>query len=215
MKKLTWTLALLAALPLALSAQVSKEDLRKLAAAGISDEVILSYVKANGPVAKLSAEDVIELKQAGASEKVLAVALGNAPAPAPAYTPSYDQQVPRQTYTAPSTTVESAPYYYSPSVSYASYVDAPYYYPSYYYGYGGYYGSYCYPRYYGGGYCYPRYYGGYYNSCYPGYGRGYIGVSGYRGGVSVGVGLAGSHGSVGVGVSTGGHSTVGGYRGHH
>src|SRR6187399_484885 len=149
MKKLTWTLALMAALPLALSAQVSKEDLRKLAAAGISDEVILSYVKANGPVAKLSAEDVIELKQAGASEKVLAVALGNAPAPAPAYTPSYEQ--PRQTYTAPSTTVvEAAPYYYSPSVSYASYVEAPYYYPSYYYG--GYYGSYCYPRYYSTGY---------------------------------------------------------------
>src|SRR3954471_24180495 len=115
MKKAAWTLALLAALPLALSAQVSKEDLKKLAAAGISDEVILSYVRANGPVAKLSAEDVIELKQAGASEKVLSVALGNAPAPAPAYTPAYDQQIPRQTYTAPSTTiVEAAPYYYSP-----------------------------------------------------------------------------------------------------
>ncbi len=180
MKKLAWTLTLLAALPFALSAQVTKEDLKKLAAAGISDEVILSYVRANGPVMKLSAEDVIELKQAGASEKVLSVALGNAPPPAPAYQPSYDQPVPRQTYTAPATTyvVDSSPYYYQPSVSYASYVQSPYYYPSYGY-YGGYYGSACYPRYYGARY------GG-----HPGYGvsvgyssgRGYIGVSGYRSG---------------------------------
>jgi hypothetical protein len=192
MKKLAWTLTLLAALPFALSAQVSKEDLKKLAAAGISDEVILSYVRANGPVVKLSAEDVIELKQAGASEKVLSVALGNAPPPAPAYQPSYDQPVPRQTYTAPSTAyvVNSSPYYYQPSVSYASYVESPYYYPSYAY-YGGYYG---YPRYYGGAYCGNRYYGGYGLGVGVGYssgrgvgvgyssGRGYIGVSGYRAG---------------------------------
>ncbi len=183
MKKLAWTLTLLAALPYALSAQVSKEDLKKLAAAGISDDVILSYVRANGPVVKLSAQDVIELKQAGASEKVLSVALGNAPAPAPAYQPSYDQPLPKQTYTQPSTAygVDSSPYYYQPSVSYAAYVDAPYYYPSYGY-YGGYYG---YPRYYGAS-CYPRYYGVGYTS-----GRGYIGVSG-RGGVSVG-GYRGVH----------------------
>ena len=175
MKKLAWTLTLLAALPYALSAQVSKEDLKKLAAAGISDEVILSYVRANGPVVKLSAEDVVELKQAGASEKLLSVALGNAPAAAPAYQPSYDQPLPKQTYTQPSTAdvVDSSPYYYQPSVSYAAYVAAPYYYPSYGY-YGGYYG---YPRYYGAS-CYPRYYGVGYTS-----GRGYSG-RGYSGGSS-------------------------------
>ena len=48
MKKIALAISFLAALPLALAAQVSKEDLRKLAAAGISDDVILSYVKANG-----------------------------------------------------------------------------------------------------------------------------------------------------------------------
>jgi hypothetical protein len=182
MKKIAMTLALLAGLPLALSAQVSKEDLRKLAAAGISDEVILSYVRANGPVAKLSAEDVIDLKQAGASEKVLSAVLGNAPAPAPAYTPSEQPRAQAQTVysSAPSTTVvyDSAPYYYTPSVSYAAY-STPVYYPTYYYG--GYY-----PRYYSTGYCSPRYYGGYYPrtsfgvSVGFGSSRGHIGVSGYR-----------------------------------
>src|SRR5258707_360108 len=66
MKKLSLALTFLAALPLAAIAQVSKEDLKKLAAAGISDDVILSYVRANGGVARLSADDVIELENARA-----------------------------------------------------------------------------------------------------------------------------------------------------
>ena len=85
MKTIAMTLALLAGLPLAASAQVTKEDIKKLTSAGISDDVILSYVKANGGVAKLSAEDLVELKQAGASEKllttVLAVPAESRPAP--------------------------------------------------------------------------------------------------------------------------------------
>src|SRR6188508_1879234 len=96
MKTLAMALTFLAALPLA--AQVSKEDIKKLAAAGISDDVILSYVKANGPVAKLSAEDVIELKQAGTSEKVLSVIVaGSMPAPAPA-APAAPAPAPPTTY---------------------------------------------------------------------------------------------------------------------
>lgn len=200
MKKILMTLSLMAALPMALAAQVSKEDLKKLAAAGISDDVIVSYVRANGGVARLSAEDVIELKQAGASERVLSVALGNVPAaPAPSYTrPATEYSQP------PSTTVvyDSQPYY-SPSVTYSAYVGGyPYYYPYYY---GGYYGGYCYPRYYNTGYCYPHYY----NSCnyVSPYYRGYAGVSGYRSGVSVGVGFSSGHVGAGIGVS--------GYRGGH
>lgn len=203
MKKLAWTLALMAALPLAAAAQVTKEDLKKLAAAGISDDVIVSYVRANGGVARLSAEDVIELKQAGASEKVLSVALGNLPAPAPQQAaPSYTP--PAQEYrSAPSTTTyvyDSTPYY-TPSVTYSAYVGGyyPYYYPYYY-------GSYCYPRYYNTGYCYPHYY----NNCnyVSPYYRGYAGVSGYRSGVSVGVGFSSGHMGAGAGVG------VSGYRGH-
>src|SRR5262245_19939343 len=94
MKTLAMTLTFLA-LPLALAAQVTKEDIKKLTAAGISDEVILSYVKANGPVAKLSAEDVIELKQAGASEKLLSVILDS---------PQSERAVEKQGVTRPATT---------------------------------------------------------------------------------------------------------------
>ncbi|HVR84624.1 MAG TPA: hypothetical protein VMU54_09955 [Planctomycetota bacterium] len=175
MKKLAMALTFLVALPLAAAAQVTKEDLKKLAAAGISDEVILSYVKANGGVAKLSAQDVIELKQAGASEKLLSVVLGPAQVPtappAPAPSPSAGPAYSPETYSTPSSTYvyDSSPYYYSPSVSYAALSIGPvwpFYYSSYYY-----------PRYYNNcyrGYCGPRYYGG-------GYSRGFGGVSVFRG----------------------------------
>ena len=96
MKTLAMTIALLAGLPLAASAQVTKEDLKKLSAAGISDEVILSYVKSNGGVAKLSADDVIELKQAGASEKLLSSVLAGVPAAAPMQVPERQPMVERQ-----------------------------------------------------------------------------------------------------------------------
>jgi hypothetical protein len=170
MKNLALALAFLAGLPLAAAAQVSKEDIKKLAGAGISDDVILSYVKANGPVAKLSAEDVVELKQAGASEKVLtAILAGPAPAPAP----------------TTRVAVDTTPYYYTPTYySYPStYVSSCY--PTY----GGYYPnytSYYAPRrYYTSGYCAPRSY--YYPSVSVGWSsgryyapRGSFGVSAYR-----------------------------------
>lgn len=175
MKTLAITLAFLAGLPLALAAQVSKEDLKKLCAAGISDEVILSYVKANGPVSRLSAEDVIELKQAGASEKLLSTVLG-APAAAPA-----PERMPEKTVlTRPATTsyvVDSTPYYYTPSAYYYDYYPTTYYYPSYSY-YPRYYGSYYYPRYYSS-YCYPSFSVGFSSGrwCSP---RVSLGVSSYR-----------------------------------
>ena len=75
MRKMILTLALLVGVPMALSAEVSKEELKKLAAAGISDNVILTYVKSHGPMAKLSPEDVIELKKAGVTDGLLAAIL--------------------------------------------------------------------------------------------------------------------------------------------
>jgi len=175
MKKIALAFTFLAALPLAVAAQVSKEDLKKLAAAGISDDVILSYVRANGGVARLSAEDVIELKQAGASEKLLSSVLGAAPAPSAQAAPQRSTVTTDQ-YMPPSSTYvyDSSPYYYTPSVSYAVGIGAYFggYYP-YYYG--------CYPRYYGYGYCYPHSYYGYGHYATP-YSRGSAGVSGYRGG---------------------------------
>ena len=52
-------------------AEVTKEDLQRLAAAGISDGVVLAYIRSHGPVPKLSAQDLIELKNAGVSNNVL------------------------------------------------------------------------------------------------------------------------------------------------
>jgi hypothetical protein len=175
MKTLAMTLTFLAGLPLAVSAQVSKEDIKKLTGAGISDEVILSYVKANGPVAKLSAEDVIELKQAGASEKLLSVILGSAAA-----APATERIVERQVVTRPATSTyvyDSTPYYYTPTSYYSDYYYTPrsYYSPSYYY-YPSYYSSSCYPRY---SYYSPSFSIGFSSGryCSP---RGYLGVSTYR-----------------------------------
>jgi len=170
--------AIILALALLAAGQVSKEDIKKLSAAGISDDVILSYVKANGGVAKLSAEDVVELKQAGASEKLLTSILSNAApaAPQPVQQPATSAPAPTPTY------VDSTPYYYTPATAYSDY-----YYPStYYYPYYSYY-----PRYYGYSSCYPRSY--YYSSCYPRF---------YSSGVSVGVygGRTYGRGSVGVSV---------------
>lgn len=171
-KNIALVLTFLAGVPLAAAAQVSKEDIKKLAAAGISDDVILSYVKANGPVAKLSAEDVIELKQAGASEKVLSVVLSGATA-APVRERIVEKQVPATTYV-----YDSTPYYYTPSSAYYSdYYYAPY--PRYYYPSSYYYSSYCYPRSYYSSSCTPRYsYGVGFSSGR--YSRGSLGVSGYR-----------------------------------
>jgi hypothetical protein len=172
--------AIILALALLAAGQVSKEDIKKLTAAGISDEVILSYVKANGGVAKLSAEDVVELKQAGASEKLLTSILSNS---APAEQKLVERPV--QSAPAPTTTtyVDSTPYYYTPStVYYSDYYPSTYYYPYYSY----------YPRSYYYSSCYPRSY--YYSSCYP---RSYY----YSPGVSVGFSAGRYYGRGSVGVS--------------
>lgn len=153
-----------------LAAQVTKEDIKKLVAAGVSEDVVLTYVRANGPAPKLSADDLVELKQAGAGEKVLAaLAAGttNAPAPRtevvekPVYVPQttyvYSQPAASSYWCSSHYGYDSCSTYVRPVYTYAGY------YPRYY---GGYYGSgyyrggyvgYGWGRgYYGGGHCYPR-----------------------------------------------------------
>lgn len=139
MKQAILSLAFLGALPLAVSADVTKEDIRKLVAAGISDDVILTFIRSNGPVASLSSDDLVDLKKAGASEKVLnaLVARPSAAADAPPGTkekvvervvekPVY---VPRTTYVYDTTPT----YYYSASPYYYSSYYTPTYRPHYYY----------------------------------------------------------------------------------
>ena len=130
-------LGVLGVLSMPVLADVTKEDLKKLTSAGISEEVILSYVKANGPMAKLSAQDLIDLKQAGASEKLLASVLAVSTAPVGPAAPQDTRRsvVGGQVY--PPTTVpyvyDSTPYYYTPSTVYYSSSSPGYYYPRSYY----------------------------------------------------------------------------------
>jgi hypothetical protein len=65
------TLALLSCLTTAASADVGKEELKKLVQAGLSDELILNYVRYKGPLVRLSAEDLIELKKSGLEDSLL------------------------------------------------------------------------------------------------------------------------------------------------
>jgi hypothetical protein len=164
MKKTLAAFTFLAALPLAAAAQVSKEDIKKLVAAGVSDDVVLTYVRANGPAPRLSADDLIELKQAGAGEKALAaLAGGGSSAPAPAPRVEYVEKpvyVPQTTYVY--STPSASSYWCSSHYSYdgcgtyvrpiVNYSYSGYYYPrhSYYYG-----SSYC-GSYYGGHHYYSR-----------------------------------------------------------
>lgn len=135
----TWALsiAILAALPLSAAADTSKEDILKLAKAGISDDVILAFVRANG-APRLSSDDVIDLKAAGVSDKVLGALLSPRSEPRredapPIRRESETRVVEREVYVQPSRTI------YVPSYSY--------YYDDCYYPYRSYsYGS-CYPSY--------------------------------------------------------------------
>lgn len=137
MKRAVLAVSMLAVAAGAAWAGVGKEEIKKLLKAGVGDDVILSYLKANGPVDKLSADDLIELKEAGASEKVLQAAVGGKgedrepekkeePRPEtrrdPEYTPPPAYEPPRErrevVYVDRSTTVyvpSTTPYFYPPA----------------------------------------------------------------------------------------------------
>jgi len=51
---------------------LTKEDVKKLVAAGVSDDVIVSVIRARGPMRGLSVDDMIDLRNANVSDKVLA-----------------------------------------------------------------------------------------------------------------------------------------------
>jgi len=91
-------------------------DVKALAKAGVSDEILISQIRNSRTTYRLSAADIIDLKNAGVSEKVIDFMIN---------TPATVAQPPAAT-TAP------APAYYD------YYYPAPYYYPYYYpYPYGG------------------------------------------------------------------------------
>lgn len=108
MKKLAATLAAVFILPAALFGEVTKEDLKKLAGAQVSDAVVIAYVRSHGPMPQLSAQDLIELKSAGVSDKVLEqVAAGD---PKPPSAPVRAEVVERRVvHVVPVTAVVDAP----------------------------------------------------------------------------------------------------------
>ena len=132
MKRLVLALATVCALGATAFADIGKEELKKLARAGISDDVILTYVRSKGPLTKLSADDIIELKAAGLSDGLLStlVSMAEPAASKPAGPPA----------PTPSTTAEATAKLLSdPSVVY----DGRYYYPRSYFS--SEYGAYCSP----------------------------------------------------------------------
>lgn len=82
MKYIPWTIAALFALAApAMAQEASKDDVIKLARAGISDGVIVAFLDARGGVPLLTADDIVELKSAGVSDTVIAHMMTTAPPP--------------------------------------------------------------------------------------------------------------------------------------
>jgi len=134
-----------AMMALLLSANVTKEDVRRLLNAGMPEQTLVEYIYRNAPADPLSVDDVMELKAAGATDAVISAMLEasrTAEAVAPSTPDSSSYGSDSSNY--PSTTYYDAyPDYSSYSYPYASY-DYPYSYP--YYSYVPYY-SYPYYRY--------------------------------------------------------------------
>lgn len=93
---LTW--AMLGALAQPAAADVAKEDLKKLAAAGIGDDVVPAFIQAKAPVSRMSADALAELKQAGVSDGVLMALIETA---APARVVARTGVVTQETYVYP------------------------------------------------------------------------------------------------------------------
>ena len=163
-------LLILAASPAFAAAQATKEDLKKLSKGGVSDDVILNFIKRKGFPGKLSSDDLVELKDAGLSERVLGELLAGPAAPAG------KSESPGRTYSWGSLG-RGGPYNYRGSYSYAGY--SPYYWS---YGYP-YYRPYSNP-YYSHSYYRPYYpyYRPYYRPYYGSYYRPTYGARYYRGG---------------------------------
>lgn len=91
---------------LATPQDITKEDVKRLVAAGVSDEVIVSVIRSRDPVRPLSADELIELRQAQVGETVLTALLESSSR----YLPSVSEES--------TAVVEYYPYGYYPPPSY-------------------------------------------------------------------------------------------------
>ncbi|MGD0092250.1 MAG: hypothetical protein ABSE73_20230 [Planctomycetota bacterium] len=142
-----------------------------LAQKGVGEDVLLAFVEASDSSIQLSADDIVKLKDAKVSDKVIVAMLRHHPVarqaaePQPGFTikrarrpvPAEESQEPVEGQPAPEqVVVDRQPVVEAPATTYV-YNDYPYSYYS--------------------GYDYPYYYSGYYPYCYPyfGFGYGYYG----------------------------------------
>ena len=150
MKKILAATALAFFLPAAASADVTKEDILKLSNAGISQDVIVNFIRANAPVRNLTADEIVALKEAGVGERVLAALTARPAKPEPKPAPAVAS--PRSTVVTEWRTPVNYYYYSVPRYTY---------WPTYSYSYGY---SNCSPYTYGSTYYRPYRYS--YNSGY-------------------------------------------------
>ncbi|MCI0657277.1 MAG: hypothetical protein L0170_09430 [Acidobacteria bacterium] len=134
---------------ISLAKPIDVEVILDLLDAGVSEASIQRFVGSNRYTVQLTAEDLVNLKKAGASDELIEFLQETEEAPSP--------QAEEETHTAPSTTYESddtvgAVTYSSPDVYFGFGVGIGFGYP--------YYSSYYYPY-------YPYYYSGYYYPAYP------------------------------------------------
>lgn len=99
---------------LPVSPDLTKEEIQRLVQAGVSDDVIVAYIRQYGPVGPLTAQDLIDLRHENVSEKVLTAMVASSTAPSPSQT---DPEEPPVTY--------SYPWYY-PAGYYYDYYWGPY-----------------------------------------------------------------------------------------
>ena len=83
MKKILAMVVLGIAFPMTAAADVTKEDILKLTGAGISQDVIVNFIKANAPVRNFTADELVELKKKGVGDRVLAALTAKPAKPAP------------------------------------------------------------------------------------------------------------------------------------
>jgi len=110
---------------------ITKEDLKKLVEAKVPDSTIIAFLKSHGPPPNLSAEDVVSLKKAGASDVLLEAILGTSSSTSRVPSSPTTSASPTYAYTAPSysgDTYYTDPTYYDYSYGYYPY---GYYYPDY------------------------------------------------------------------------------------
>jgi len=102
-RRVAFLFAILLALPAAFASAATVQDLIKLKAAGLSDEILISLIQSDGSVFHLNADDVIAVRKEGLSEKVIMAMLATAIKPVTVAPKPVPAPISRTTAEAPPT----------------------------------------------------------------------------------------------------------------